>query len=44
MFLNVATFTVTNRFISFTKKKIDVLKHFYLLLNNVPTAKLFREF
>jgi hypothetical protein len=31
MFLNVATFSVTNRSISSTKKKIDFLKHFYLI-------------
>jgi hypothetical protein len=30
MFLNVATFRVTNRSISSTKKEIDFLKHFYL--------------
>jgi hypothetical protein len=29
--LNVATFSVTNRSISSTKKKIDFLKHFYLI-------------
>jgi hypothetical protein len=31
MFLNVATFSVTNRSISSTKKKIDFFKHFYLI-------------
>jgi hypothetical protein len=31
MFLNVATFSITNRSISSTKKKIDFFKHFYLI-------------
>ncbi|CAH1372828.1 unnamed protein product [Tenebrio molitor] len=31
MFLNVATVSVTNRSISFIKKKIDFFKHFYLI-------------
>jgi hypothetical protein len=31
MFLNVRTFSVTNRSISSTKKKIDFFKHFYLI-------------
>jgi hypothetical protein len=31
MFLNVATFSVTNRSITSTKKKIDFVKHFYLI-------------
>jgi hypothetical protein len=31
MFLNVATFSVTNMSISSTKKKIDFFKHFYLI-------------
>jgi hypothetical protein len=31
MFLNVATFSVTNRSISSTKKKTDFFKHFYLI-------------
>jgi hypothetical protein len=31
MFLNVATFSVTNRSISSTKKKIDFFKRFYLI-------------
>jgi hypothetical protein len=31
MFLNVATFSVTNRSISSTKTKIDFFKHFYLI-------------
>jgi hypothetical protein len=29
MFLDVATFSVTNRSISSTKKKIDLFKHFF---------------
>jgi hypothetical protein len=35
MLLNVATFSVTNKSISSTKKKMDCFKHFYLILNNV---------
>jgi hypothetical protein len=31
MFLNVAIFSVMNRSISSTKKKIDFFKHFYLI-------------
>jgi hypothetical protein len=31
MFLNVPRFSVTNRSISSTKKKIDFFKHFYLI-------------
>jgi hypothetical protein len=31
MFLNVATFIVTNRSTSSTKKTIDFFKHFYLI-------------
>jgi hypothetical protein len=31
MFLNVATFSVTNRSISSIKKTIDFFKHFYLI-------------
>jgi hypothetical protein len=31
MFLNVATFIVTNRSTSSTKKTIDFFKHFYLV-------------
>jgi hypothetical protein len=36
MFLNVATFSVTNRSISSTKKKIDFLKLFYPYYYVVP--------
>jgi hypothetical protein len=42
MFLNVATFSVTNRSISSTKKKIDFLKTFLPVI--LMTANLFREF
>jgi hypothetical protein len=46
--INVATFSVTNRSISPTKTEIDFFKTFLLifklLLKNVGTAKLFREF
>jgi hypothetical protein len=43
MFLNVATFSVTNRSISSIKKKINIFQHFYLifllrLLKNVPLS------
>jgi hypothetical protein len=31
MFLNVATFGVTNRFTSSTKMETDFFKHFYLI-------------
>jgi hypothetical protein len=30
-FLNVATFSITNRSISSTKKKTDFFEHFYLI-------------
>jgi hypothetical protein len=38
MFLNVATFSVTNRSISSTKKKIDFFKHIYLISNDYLTT------